>query len=124
MTAALGEVTAAAASGIAAAALLAGALALARARRPALALAVFLDLLLAAGLLRLAGDPGWQAIATAAAVVAVRRLIGVGLRAGGRTWPAPGARSRADAGTRAGMLRSSSVDRLVRPAWRLRRRPP
>ena len=119
MTAALGEVTAATATGIAAAALVAGALALARTRRPALALAVFLDLLLAAGLLRLAGDPGWQAIATAAAVVAVRRLIGVGLRAGGRTWSPPGPRPQAGAGTRAGMLRSLSLDRLVRPAWRL-----
>jgi hypothetical protein len=117
MTDALGEVTAATATGIAAAALVAGVLALARTRRPALALAVFLDLLLAAGLLRLAGDPGWPAIATAAAVVAVRRLIGVGLRAGGRAWSVPGPRPPAGAG--AGMPRSVSVDRLFRPAWRL-----
>jgi hypothetical protein len=47
-----------------------------------LALAVLLDLLLAAGLLRLGADPDWRALATAAVVVAVRRLVvGVGLRA-------------------------------------------
>ncbi|SFP69693.1 Protein of unknown function [Geodermatophilus dictyosporus] len=65
-------------------ALLAGAVALVATRRPALALGVLLDLLLAAGLLRLAAEPTWTSIATAAAVVALRRLIGAGLRAGGR----------------------------------------
>jgi hypothetical protein len=74
---------------VAAAALVAGAVALAATRRPALALGVFLDLLLAAGLLRLVGDPGWRAILTAAAIVALRRLIGAGLRAGGRAWSRP-----------------------------------
>ncbi|MFD2090865.1 hypothetical protein [Blastococcus deserti] len=49
---------------------------------------MFLDLLLAAGLLRLAGHPGWRTILTAAAVVALRRLISTGLRAGGRAWTA------------------------------------
>lgn len=100
---------------ITAAALLAGLLTLAATRRPPLALGVFLDLLVGAGLLRLAGDPGWQTIATAAAVVALRRLIGAGLRIGGRSWtsasPDPGSST-----PRPGAL---LVDRLVRPAWRL-----
>ena len=50
-------------------------------RRPLPALAVLLDLLLAAGLLRLLGDPGWQTILTVAALVALRRLLAAGLRA-------------------------------------------
>ncbi|SDD39770.1 Protein of unknown function [Geodermatophilus telluris] len=66
-------------------ALVAGTVALAATRRPALALAVLLDLLLAAGLLRLAAEPTWTSLGTAAAIVALRRLIGAGLRAGGRT---------------------------------------
>jgi len=91
----LGQVTAPLAGGLAAAALLAGALALASTRRPALALSVLLDLLLAAGLLRLVGDPGWRTILTAASIVVLRRLIGVGLRAGGRAWTLPGRPSAA-----------------------------
>jgi hypothetical protein len=59
--------------------------ALATTRRPAAALPVFLDLLVAAGLLRLVGEPGWQTL-VAAAIVLLRRLIGFGLRTGGRTW--------------------------------------
>ena len=55
-------------------------------RRPRLALKVLLDFLLAAGLLRLTGQPGWAALVTAAAVVAVRRLVGIGLRAGAPAW--------------------------------------
>ncbi|MFJ8192531.1 hypothetical protein ACIQ8D_22645 [Streptomyces sp. NPDC096094] len=43
------------------------------------ALAVLLDFLVAAGLVRLAGDLSWDGIALAAAVVAVRRLISAGL---------------------------------------------
>ena len=38
-------------------------------------LAVLLELLLAAALLRLAGDPGWREIAGAAVLVALRRLL-------------------------------------------------
>jgi hypothetical protein len=68
--------------GITAAGLLAAAVVLTATRRPAFALTVLLDFLLAAGLLRLTGQPGWTALATAAAVVAVRRLVGIGLRAG------------------------------------------
>ncbi|CAL9590323.1 hypothetical protein [Streptomyces sp. enrichment culture] len=43
------------------------------------ALGVLLDFLTAAGLVRLAGDPAWDGILTAAAVIALRRLIGSGL---------------------------------------------
>ncbi|CAL9596441.1 MULTISPECIES: hypothetical protein [unclassified Streptomyces] len=43
------------------------------------ALSVLLDFLTAAGLLRLAGEPAWDGILTAAAVIALRRLIGSGL---------------------------------------------
>lgn len=42
---------------------------------------VLLDLLLASGLLRLAAGGSWRALATAAAIVAVRRLAGSGVRA-------------------------------------------
>ncbi|MGW0497516.1 DUF1622 domain-containing protein [Streptomyces sp. NPDC003007] len=43
------------------------------------AVAVLLDFLVAASLLRLAGDLSWGAILVAAAVVAVRKVISVGL---------------------------------------------
>jgi hypothetical protein len=87
VTALFEEVTAWASVGIGAAALVAGAVAFLSTGRPGLALSVLLDLLLAAGLLRLAGDPEWQALATAAAIVVLRRLIRTGLRAG--AWAAP-----------------------------------
>ena len=106
MTAALGEVVWTLALLVTAAALLAGLVALAATRRPAAALPVLLDLLLAAGLLRLVGRPGWQALATAAAIVLLRRLIGFGLRTGERTRAA----TRPD--------RRPDLRRLVRPAWR------
>ena len=41
---------------------------------------MLLDLLLAAGLLRLAVLPTWSRIATAAAIVLLRRLIVIGLQ--------------------------------------------
>lgn len=44
-------------------------------RRPALALHVLLDLLLAAGLLRLSTDLAWSVIAVTAAVVLLRRVV-------------------------------------------------
>jgi hypothetical protein len=94
---------------VTAAALVAGLVALVVTRRPAAALPVFLDLLVAAGLLRLVGQPSWQALATAAVILVLRRLIGLGLRTGGRAWAA----SRPD---RAGRL--PDLRRLVRPAWR------
>jgi hypothetical protein len=44
-------------------------------RRPALALHVLLDLLLAAGLLRLSADATWSVIVVTAAVVLLRHLL-------------------------------------------------
>ncbi len=64
---------------VAASALVAGALAFAVTWRLRTGLGVLLDLLLAAGLLRLAAQPTWTGIATAAAIVAVRKLVGFGL---------------------------------------------
>ncbi|MFP8960420.1 hypothetical protein ACLIYP_07585 [Streptomyces nanhaiensis] len=61
--------------------LMAAAVVLASGRRLVPALAVLLDFLTAAGLLRLAGDPDWSTIAAAAAVIALRRLVTAGLRA-------------------------------------------
>jgi len=78
MTAVLGPVALA----ITAAGLVAPAVTLAATRRPLLAVTVLLDFVLAAGLLRLTGHPGWPALAGAAAVVVLRRLVGFGLRAG------------------------------------------
>ncbi|MGY1858476.1 hypothetical protein [Modestobacter sp. SYSU DS0290] len=98
-------------------ALVAGALTLAAGRRPALALGVLLDLLLAAGLLRLAGDPDWQSTATAAAIIALRHLAGAGLRIGARSWtprswmPRGGRRPRRPSP-------DGLVHRSVRPHWR------
>ena len=109
MTAALQEVAGTLALLVTAAALLAGLVALAATCRPAAALPVFLDLLVAAGLLRLAGEPSWQALATAASIILLRRLIGFGLRTGGRTW----ASTRLDRPAPVPDLR-----RLLRPAWR------
>lgn len=40
---------------------------------------VLLDLLTAAGLLRLAGDPGWNGLAGAVAIIALRQLLGAAL---------------------------------------------
>jgi hypothetical protein len=94
------------------AALVAGTLTLAATRRPALALGVFLDLLLAAGLLRLVGNPDGQALATAAGIVVIRRLVSTGLRIGGRSLIA--VRRPEGGGAGSGLVRQ-----LVRPAWRL-----
>lgn len=68
--------------GITAAGLLAASVVLAATRRPQLALEVLLDFLLAAGLLRLTGHPDWATLGTAAAIVALRRLVGFGLLGG------------------------------------------
>ena len=105
-----------AALAITGAALVAGLLALAVTGKALLAVKILLDLLLAAGLLRLTGDPSWPTISTAAAIVALRRLIGVGLRAGGGAWSpsAPGEGARAP--DRRSL--SAQAQRLVRPAWR------
>ena len=61
-------------------ALLSALVVLVAARDARVAIAVLLELLLAAGLLRLADDPGWRQIATAAVIVALRRLLSFGLR--------------------------------------------
>lgn len=50
--------------------------------RPGLHMA--LDLWVAAGLLRLTGDPAPADLLVAAAIIAVRQLVGAGLRASGR----------------------------------------
>ncbi len=42
-------------------------------------LAVLLDFLTAAGLIRLAGDLSWDSIVLAASVIALRKLLGMGL---------------------------------------------
>ena len=68
--------------GITAAGLVAGAATLLATRRPWLSVQVLLDFLLAAGLLRLTGSPGWAALGAATAVVVLRRLLGLGLRTG------------------------------------------
>ena len=117
MTSALAAVPGVAAQLVTGAALVSAALALAATRRPALALAILLDLLLAAGLLRLVGDPGWTALASAAVVIALRHLVGSGLRSAAASWRAgtssahrpPGLRRSFDEATR----------RALHPAWRL-----
>jgi hypothetical protein len=86
---------------------LAGLVVLARTRRGLPALQVVLDLWLAAGLLRLAGPPSWATLAGVAAVVALRQLLGPGLRAA--------------ATTGAGSVLAELV---VRPPRRSRRHPP
>ncbi|MFJ8665475.1 hypothetical protein [Streptomyces sp. NPDC093600] len=43
------------------------------------ALAVLLDFLTAAGLIRLAGEPSWNSILLAASIIALRKLLGAGL---------------------------------------------
>lgn len=49
-------------------------------RRFSVALAAALELLTAAGLLRLSADGTWRAVATAGAIVVTRRLVGAALR--------------------------------------------
>ncbi|MCF6509602.1 DUF1622 domain-containing protein [Blastococcus sp. MG754426] len=101
---------------VAAIAVVSGGLALAVTRRPGPALGVLLDLLVAAGLLRLVGDPDWQTIAVTGTVVALRHLISYGLRLGERSLeetprgaPGPTTRPRPP---------RDIVGRLLRPAWR------
>ncbi|MGY2066091.1 hypothetical protein [Blastococcus sp. SYSU DS0619] len=113
MSSTLAAVTGAAAQLVAGAAVVSALVALAATRRPALALGILLDLLVAAGLLRLAGDPGWQAIATAAVVIALRHLVGYGLRLGARSWEARGPRPE-----RPSRRYDEAARRLLHPAWR------
>lgn len=74
------ELFTAASTVVAAMALLLGALAVVFCASPGAGLHVFLDLLLAAGLLRLATADTWSALATAAAVVAIRKVVVYRLR--------------------------------------------
>ncbi len=74
---------------VVAAALVLSALALVVTRRVGVALPILLDLLLAAGLLRLSATGSWQAIASAAAIVVVRKLATLGIAAGRRARAVP-----------------------------------
>jgi hypothetical protein len=65
-------------------ALVVSGLVLASTRSPATALAVLLDLLLAAALLHLSADAAWSAIGSAALVVVIRKVASLGLSAGRR----------------------------------------
>ena len=94
----MAAVLASAALAVTGAALVTGAIGFAVTRQLIPALTVFLDLLTAAGLLRLAAEPTARTIATSAAIIALRHLSGAGLTAGRRartdsTTPAPGDRS-------------------------------
>src|SRR4051794_31841158 len=74
---------------VVAAALLVAGLVLLVTRQVATALPVLLDLLLAAGLLRLSATASWQAIASAAAIVLLRKLVALGLAAARRARAEP-----------------------------------
>src|SRR5918912_785974 len=76
---------------VVAAALAVSALTLLSTRRIATALPVLLDLLLAAGLLRLSATASWQAIASAAAIVVIRKLATLGIGAARRARAQPAA---------------------------------
>ncbi|MER7309904.1 DUF1622 domain-containing protein [Streptomyces griseoluteus] len=54
------------------------------------ALAVLLDFLTAAGLLRLAGEPSWDSTIVAAAVIALRKLLGASLHLSSANRTTPG----------------------------------
>jgi hypothetical protein len=74
---------------VVAAALVLSALALVVTRRVGVALPILLDLLLAAGLLRLSATGSWQAIASAAAIVVIRKLATLGISVGRRARAGP-----------------------------------
>ncbi|MGY2084085.1 DUF1622 domain-containing protein [Blastococcus sp. SYSU DS0539] len=114
MSSTLAAVTGAAAELVAGAAVISALVALGATRRPALALGILLDLLVAAGILRLIGNPGWQSIATAAAVIALRHLVGYGLRLGAHSW----AEARGARPGRPARWYDETARHLIRPAWR------
>jgi hypothetical protein len=68
-----------AATALSGAAVVVGVLVLVASRSPRMTLHVLLDLLLAAGLLRLAAAETWRAIAVAAAIVGIRKLASGGI---------------------------------------------
>ncbi len=70
----MNAVLAATANVVAASGVVTAALVFLRSRDVLLALKVLLDLLLAAGLLRLAAQPSWAQIAAAAVIVAIRKF--------------------------------------------------
>jgi hypothetical protein len=74
---------------VVAAGLALSALTLLSTRRVTTALPVLLDLLLAAGLLRLSATASWQAIASAAAIVVIRKLATLGITAARRARAQP-----------------------------------
>ena len=74
---------------VVAAGLALSALTLLSTRRVTVALPVLLDLLLAAGLLRLSATASWQAIASAAAIVVIRKLATLGIAAARRARAEP-----------------------------------
>lgn len=65
---------------VTAAAVAMGAAVLVRTRQLSAALPVLLDLLLAAGLLRLTGEQSWSSLGAAAAIIAIRKLALAGVR--------------------------------------------
>ncbi|UUS32057.1 MULTISPECIES: DUF1622 domain-containing protein [Streptomyces] len=65
-------------------------------------LAVLLDFLTAAGLLRLAAAPDWKGIATAAAVIALRKVVSGALGRAGPSAAGPSATGPSAAGPRHG----------------------
>ena len=65
---------------VSAAAIVVGVVVLPATKAPRTALGVTLDLLLAAGLLRLSASLDWPAIGAAAAIIAVRKLVSEALR--------------------------------------------
>jgi hypothetical protein len=71
-------------------AIVAAAVTLVSTRRLVAALAAALDLLMAAGLLHLAARPSYMSAATAAVVLAVRRLVSWGLSGQGQRSGPPG----------------------------------
>lgn len=73
------EPAAAAATGVAVAAVIVGLVVVLASRRLSVGLPVFLDLLLAAGLLRLSAGATWDAIVAAAAIVAIRKVVTFGI---------------------------------------------
>ena len=54
-------------------------------RSPTAAVRTLLDLLMAAGLLRLAVGEGWEPVVTAAAIIAVRKLVTLGIESADRS---------------------------------------
>ena len=66
---------------VTAAGLVVAAVALARTRRVALALALLLDFFTAASLLRLAAPPSWAALGAAVLIIAIRQLASRSLAA-------------------------------------------